>query len=174
MHALDDYPCLKAKGHTAAMVSLWLADLLERVQTTKHQRVRCMLFRGLKRAWLGYKLTTHLQDESGHNFELTAGGVSELAKAREEVLLSWNYLCDEAQRGVTAVRPWKPKVHAWDHGIREAFASRITPSSRWAFSDEDWLGYMSRLLTKAHPTTRCRVMLERWLMYVWGEYEEML
>ena len=89
-------------------------------------------------------------------------------------MFAYNDLTAEALRLGQARWPWKPKLHQWDHGVGESVRTGISMASHWAMSDEDWAGKIAALLLAGHAVTRHITALEKWVIYIYSEYTDLL
>ena len=66
----------------------------------------------------------------------------------------------------------KPKLHMLQHLWDDAVRYRMSPSSHWAFADEDFCGQMKRLIAACHPLTANYRCLDRYLLFIFSQYRD--
>ena len=57
-----------------------------------------------------------------------------------------------------------------DKAWRRSEYSRLSLASHWAFSDEDFVGRVAKMVSAAHPSSASLVVLQKWAIYVFTEY----
>ena len=87
---------------------------------------------------------------------------AQLEVLRSLSLQSYNFLHDDCSSRGIARFPMKPKLHAWDHLLRQACDTRENPTWNWLFADEDMVGRIKNICIKCNPWTMSYRVLKRW------------
>ena len=164
MHALSDYPCLKAKGHNSLMIMRWLATATQRLhaerQTWRSHTLACM-------TW-GFSNFINILQDNGQ--WVRDEDVPKLMQARAAALHNYNALSHAAASAnpPQALWPMKPKIHLLDHVARDVANNKLNATWYWTFLDEDFVGRMTRLAAMTHRANCRRRLIDRWVLGLFG------
>jgi hypothetical protein len=161
MSSLQSNPMLTAKGSNSLQITRWLATITHHdalaSPMNEHKQLRAACLWGCTQIFAICQPCFWLSDEN----------VRDLKIAKLVALTSYKALCSESLTMNKNRFPLKPKHHLLDHTVRDACASRLSPTTHWCFSDEDFIGRMKRLSQKTHLTTLPLRVLSRWHLRLW-------
>ena len=152
---LGSWPELHGKAYNTAMISLWLGDCCKKLfdmHADDEAKELAMTAGGFANLWEIYHLP----------HKLTHHDRARLESARVRALCGFNCLSNRALGGNRFYFHVIPKYHKLDHTLRRSVASGLNASSYWTFSDEDWIGWMSRLAHSCHAHTIQTRAIVRW------------
>ena len=156
MTSKADWPELKGKSHNLAQVTLWLNDEAKCLHNgSEEQRVRATLLQA-------YSNMRMVMKDSGHY--LTSKQKRQLQNAGLVMLNAYKLLNAIAEHNKVPRWQLKPKHHHVFEGIMTAFQSGQHPQTHWLYKHEDFVGRISKLCSKAHPSTAQKRALERWCL----------
>ena len=85
-------------------------------------------------------------------------------------LQTYSFLNEDcANRGIRRF-PLKPKLHLWNHLLRDAIKYKENPTWSWCFSDEDMIGRVKTMAQHCHPWTMTFRVLKRWSQGFFAQY----
>ena len=157
MESLQSNPILEGKGANTFAISLWLAHCTAELalrMPAEHNRL-------LATALWGFTRTVTICKA---HFWLDDAAVAELHITRPVALCAFKALCAESLARNRNYYPLKPKCHMFDHTIRDACRTRLSPTAHWCFSDEDFIGRMKLLSAKCHLYTLALKSMRKWCL----------
>ena len=167
MHVQLDWPELQSKAASCATVTEWLAPIavtVARRDGTHENRMRSLMLWGLDTLWQEYRNGWQLSDERAALME----------EARKAFLLGY-HACSKAHHARQSfIYPIIPKHHHFDHLLRRAIRTKLSPSLVWTFSEEDMMKWMSNVTGKAHGLGVMKGPIQRWLVFFCSTAQESL
>ncbi len=158
MHTLADCPMLKVKAANCLLVCQWLSELCcadAHAEGDDYKKVRATTL------W-GFSETFSILQGQDHWISDTAA--EHLMCTRAAALQGYNTLaCVAVEREINRF-PMKPKIHLFDHCMRDTCKYRENPTFCWCFSDEDFIGKIKRVASRCHPFRMGMRALQRWAM----------
>ena len=111
------------------------------------------------------KARTAVQDimrDAGCRF---TGGQADVCLYLGQVfVLPWSLLSQHAAARGHHRFQVKPKHHLYEEGLHHAFTSRRNPRSHWLYNHESFVGRVSRIAARTHPSKASLRTLQRWLL----------
>ena len=151
----QDWPELKSKMHPTILVCIWLGAFIKTTTLeTEHAKMRATVLQA-------YTVLQGLMRAADRHF--SPRQADRFLKAGKILLTAYAWLTREAELSSRPRWPLKPKHHHFDHGVRDAHASRTNPASQWLFRHEDYVGRIAKIAGKAHPAKAAQVCMQRWL-----------
>ena len=99
---------------------------------------------------------------------LTPGEKKELKELSIIMMSGYKNLALESlQNGIRSYK-MKPKIHPCQHIFED---SVINPMHVWAYSDEDLQRLIKQIAVQCHPKTVSYMVLLRWVMQTFGEFD---
>lgn len=166
MRVQTDWPALKSKAAAAATISEWLAPICqtvaERAGATHLDRMRSLMLWGMDTLWREYRAGWKLCDRR----------VLVFMKARKAALHGYHACAKAHFDSGTFIYPIIPKHHHFDHLLRRAIRTKISPCVLWTFSEEDMMKWMSNVTGRAHGLGTMQTPVCRWLVFFSNEAEQ--
>ena len=168
LDSLTAWPELKSKAHNCAVLSLFLADQLrigphDNRDLPQHFSVLTSTMWGFAAWYLVF---------SAAEQKLSVSEVNTLSLARSSGLEGYHALSlDASNRGVYMYK-MQPKFHKLDESIRRAILSKRNPAWWWTFSDESFVGMLSKLCGSCHKKTLAKRAAQRWLTMFYVELRD--
>ena len=164
MSTLTSWPEYKGKAKNAATISLWLAEELQSRPLT------CPLTQVLSSTLWGFAAMYVIWSESPQ--ELSMSARRSLAIARSAGLEGYHWLSLKASENNRYAYLLRPKFHKLDECVRRAISSGRNAAWFWSFSDESWVGSISKLSGSTHRRTVAVRVPARWLATFFLELDE--
>ena len=157
MRTLDSTPELKAKAANCFTVARWLVSVLSSMPlgNPTHQSRLCMLW--------GFVQSVLVLKEAG-NF-LTDAHAATLEETRAAALFCYKQLSFMHVNRF----PLKPKIHMYDHIMRDAVRTRYNPINNWCFADEGFLKLLKAIASKCHRSVVSSRCIQRYGLAVFAD-----
>lgn len=152
----NDWAVLKSKAHNCAVISQWLChEAMMNAHLGERWDVLATTLRGFVEIFRMCCLPV---------VRFSDAEVAAFATARKQAMEGFHWLSLDASKIPAYLFKVTPKLHKMDHSLRRSIATRLNPGTHWAFSSEDWIGYMSHLGNSCHSRTMHQRAAERWLV----------
>ena len=157
--ATKKYPELQSSGSDVHVVCAWLEDLLTQHALEEYQDLTVLLWSGNHAMRILYAAGMFLTSDEQNSVRFLGDVyINTLLRLASGAINSAEYM-------------WKikPKVHALSHLLDSPRA--INPKSYATWLDEDFLKKMSKTLRLTNVKTAQTRVLERWLLYLPGQFQ---
>ena len=115
-----------------------------------------------------------LWQEYRNGWQLSSARAALMEEARKAFLLGY-HACSKAHHARQSfIYPIIPKHHHFDHLLRRAIRTKLSPSLVWTFSEEDMMKWMSNVKGKAHGLGVMKGPIQRWLVFFCSTAQESL
>ena len=146
---ISQYPELKSKAYHCRILISWVAQLTaSQVRRTPHASLHMKM-----RATCCWALSTFcwLVDEFGNY--LTDNQIRQLQFHGQTFLITYQHLAATSYFQGTCLWSLKPKLHQFQHALKDLWVDRLNPRLYWCFGDESMIGILKRSAAKVHRST---------------------